>query len=233
MPGVAAGSFETEYSRHLLSIDPTLLFCLSGTECSAWEGVTGYRYFLYEDEINLTERVRPEPGGLIAPGTEFLVEDTIRATNDYHLLPLGVNYFRINGPWRLGLRAVMSVGFVRQTVDLRGSTTVSVDGDVISVADGGFAVLASNSGKHSRTEFAFVPELNLNVRREIRNGLWFLAGYTLLYLNEVARAPQHLSTSIDPRLLPPAIGTGVDPAFRFVSDGEWIHGLNAGLQWNF
>ncbi|MCA9258854.1 MAG: BBP7 family outer membrane beta-barrel protein, partial [Planctomycetales bacterium] len=94
MAGVADGSFNSNYSRQLYGIDPLAFFCVHGNACESLDVFSGYRYFHYEDRLDLTERVMLEPGGVVAPGTELLVEDQFEAHNDYHLLPLGVNYAR-------------------------------------------------------------------------------------------------------------------------------------------
>ena len=233
LAGFADGSLRSEYDRSLFGIEPLAFFCLSGNGCASLEAFTGYRYLHYEDELRLIERVRPQASGLIAPGSELLVEDTFSATNDYHLLPLGLHYVRRSEGWRVSARASVSLGFVNQEVAIHGRTTSSVGGVVDSVDTGGLLALASNSGSHDRTEFAFVPEINLQLHRALGKGVWANVGYTLLYLNEVVRAPAHIDTTIDPNQLPPATGAGVRPAFAWNSGGELLHGLNAGLEWHY
>jgi len=231
--GAADGSLRSEYDRSLFGVEPLAFFCLTGDGCSSLEFFTGYRYLHYEDELRLIERVQLEAGGLIAPGTEFLVEDTFSAKNDFHLLPLGLHYARRNNKWRLSARAAVSLGFVSQEVEIRGQTTRSVNGVVDSVEAGGLLALASNSGIHDRTRFAVLPELNLQLHRALGKGKWIHVGYTLLYLNDVVRAPSHIDTTIDTDQLPPATGTGTSPAFAFASDDELLHGLNAGFEWHY
>ena len=234
LAGVADGSFRSEYDRSLFGIEPLAFFCMSGNGCASLEAFTGYRYLHYEDELRMTETVSLTAGGSIAPGSQLLVEDTFSATNDFHMLPLGLHYVRRNGGWRVSARGSVSIGFVSQEVRIQGRTTSSVGGTITSVDNtGGLLALPSNIGTYDRTEFAFVPELNLQLHRALGNGVWANVGYTLLYLNDVVRAPAHIDTTIDPVQLPPATGTGTRPAFAFTSDGELLHGLNAGLEWHY
>ena len=233
LPGIVDGSLGVEYSRRFWGLDPTVFLCLSGDCCSSREAFSGYRFLRYEDQITIDESVLPVSNAFIAPGSEIRVLDTIRARNNYHLIPLGINYSRRGDRWRVNIRGSIGLGVVTQRAELSGSTTNLVNGAVTSTADGGFAVLSSNAGEFSQTRFAWVPELNLNLRRHIRGGLWLQFGYSLLYLNDVARAPTLISTSVYPNLLPPTTATGTDPAFSFVSDSELIHGLNVFLQWNY
>ena len=109
--GAADGSFRSEYDRSLLGIEPLAFFCVSGNGCASLEAFTGYRYLHYEDELRLTETVSLTAGGLIAPGSQLLVEDTFSARNDFHMLPLGLHYVRRNGGWRVSARGSVSIGF--------------------------------------------------------------------------------------------------------------------------
>ncbi len=233
LAGVADGSFRSEYDRSLFGIEPLAFFCVSGNGCASLEAFTGYRYLHYEDELRLTETVTPAAGGIVAPGSQLLVEDTFAASNDYHMLPLGLHYVRRNGGWRVSARGSVSIGFVSQEVRIHGRTTSSVGDVVTSVDTGGLFALPSNTGTYDRNEFAFVPELNLQLHRALGKGVWANVGYTLLYLNDVVRAPAHIDTTIDPAQLPPATGTGTRPAFAWNSGGELLHGLNAGLEWHY
>jgi hypothetical protein len=231
--GVADGSLRSQYARTLYGIDPLAFFCLSGSPCRSLEFFTGYRYLHYEDELRLFETVRPEAGGLIAPGTEFSVEDTFTAANDFHLLPLGLHFAQRKGNWRLSARGSVALGFVRQEVEIRGQTSNSVGGVVDSVETGGLLALASNMGTYDRTRFAVLPELTLAAHRAVGQGKWVRIGYTVLFLNDVVRAPSQIDDTIDPGQLPPAIGTGTRPQFAFASQNELLHGLNAGFEWHY
>ncbi|MEM9658323.1 MAG: BBP7 family outer membrane beta-barrel protein, partial [Planctomycetota bacterium] len=176
------------------------------------------------------ERVSLPAGGQIAPGTQFHVEDDFRAANDYHLLPLGLSYTRRSGPWRLNLGGNIAIGFMRQEVEVRGRTTTSVGEIAQETYDAGLLALASNRGDHQRYLFAWSPELTLNLERRLPQGWSLYAGYSVLYLSDVARAPDHVDTTIDPNLIPPALASdGVRPAFSFRSSGEWLHGMNLGI----
>jgi hypothetical protein len=234
LAGEADGSFRSEYDRSLFGIEPLAFFCMSGNGCASLEAFTGYRYLHYEDELRMTETATLAASGLVAPGSGFLVEDTFSATNDYHMLPLGLHYVRRNGGWRVSARGSVSIGFVSQEVRIQGRTTRSVGSTITSVDNtAGVLALASNIGTYDRTEFAFVPELNLQLHRALGKGVWANVGYTLLYLNDVVRAPAHIDTTIDPAQFSPAIGTGTSPGFAWNSGGELLHGLNAGLELHY
>ena len=231
-PGISDGSVEANYKRRLYSFEPLAFLCLQGDGCRALEFLTGYRFMRYEDQFEITERVRPQTGGLVAPGTEIVVEDSIRATNDYHVFPLGLSYVNKLNAWRFDARALMALGFVHQEVAVRGSTDVSVNNDHVRYP-AGFLAVPPDLGTHDRTQFAWVPEVNLTLRRCLRGGVWMNFGYTVMYLPDVVQAPAHIRQTIDPALLPPAIAAPTNTAFALHTTDAWIHGLNAGLQWNY
>jgi hypothetical protein len=184
--------------------------------------------------LDVFERVAPAAGGLIAPGTEFRIEDHFRAANDYHLMPLGLSFTHDGDDWRFEARGSVSLGFVRQEVTIYGNTEFTVDGEPFASYSGGFLALDSNSGSHDRTRFAWVPKWEFVLRRRVGAHAWLHVGYSIFYLNEVARAPNQVDTRIDPNLLPPAlVPSSSNPAFAFRSQGELMHGLNAGVRWEY
>lgn len=231
-PGISEGTVDANYKRRLYAFEPLAFLCLQGDGCRALEFLTGYRFMRYEDQFEVIERVRPQAGGLVAPGTELVVEDSIRATNDYHVFPLGLSYVSKVNAWRFDARALMALGFVHQEIAVRGSTIASVQNDDVRYLSGFFAQ-PPDIGTHDRTQFAWIPEVNLTVRRCLRGGVWMNVGYSVMYLPDVVRAPEHIHQTIDPALLPPAITAPGSTAFAFHSSDAWIHGLNAGLQWNY
>ncbi len=234
LAGVADGSLRSDYRRRMFGFDPLLFVCLQDDGRRWVEGFFGYRYWRYEDSLDVYERVAPVPAGLIAPGTEFRIEDHFRAENDYHLVPLGVSVTHRGEEWRLETRGSVAVGFVRQEVTIYGRTEISVDGEPLATDQGGFLALASNSGRHERTRFAWVPQLEVVLRRQLRQSTWLQLGYSIFYLNDVVRGPQQIDTNIDPNLLPPAlVNNSSGPAFGFRSEGELVHGLNAGILWKY
>lgn len=231
MDGLVDGSFDAEYSRTLAGLDPSISFCLVSNDCRWLEFQTGYRLFWLQDELELREDVVLAAGGLVAPDTRFQVNDEFQADNVFHLWRFGLTHTENHGKWMLRAQAGLGLGFVHQRVRINGQTTSSVGDTVTAVDRGGFLALDSNMGDHDRHRFAWVPDLNIRLRRQLTDRWSVSAGYSLIWLPNAVGAVDHVPTTIDPGQLPPVQpgGTG-DPAFAFVEDTVFVHGLQFGLQ---
>jgi len=233
-PGVANGSFRSTYNRQAVGFDPTIFTCLYGSSCSWLEAFSGYRFLWLKDELKLHEEVSPEPGGLIAPGTRYVIDDEFRAENTYNLIPLGLSYSRNRGKWNINTRGSVGIGIVKKTVSIRGQTDSYIGDTLIDSEPGGFLALGTNSGVHNTTQFAVVPQFDLTARYSLSDQLSANVGYTLMYLDDAVKAVDHVPTAIDPGNLPPADpAAGPDPRFAFAFDDIVLHGLTFGLRFDF
>ncbi|WP_419194347.1 BBP7 family outer membrane beta-barrel protein [Novipirellula herctigrandis] len=233
-PGIADGSFDSDYERKAIGIDPLIFFCLKSGQCRWWEFYTGYRFFWLRDKISIREHVDIPAGGLIAPDTYYNIHDTFTATNAYHLMPLGLSYSGNRNKWIWNVRGDIGFGFVSQTVEIEGSTQAFAGGVPAETHNAGFLALQTNRGKHDRTRFAWVPQINASMKRRLTDKMSAQFGYTVIYLHDAVKAVDHLPTAIDPGNLPPELpGAGPNPVFAFNDEPLWVHGFNIGLQFNF
>ena len=105
---------------------------------------------------------------------------------------------------------------------------------------GGYFAQPTNIGSHTRTVFAVVPEVGLNVGYQITPWMSVFGGYTFLYMNNVVRAPQQVNRNINPlggprsRAIRPRRSPGpAQPSFKFDSSEFWAQGLTVGLAFRF
>jgi hypothetical protein len=94
--------------------------------------------------------------------------------------------------------------------------------------------LGTNGGRQSHDEFGVVPEVNFNVGYQLRPCLRLYAGYTFLYLSDVARPGDQVNTTINTALVPssPQFGTpggSAQPGPLFNRTDYWAQGVNIGL----
>jgi hypothetical protein len=230
-PGVANGYFRSQYARQAFGVDPLLFFCLNREECRSLDFLTGYRWLWLKDRFWLDEQVDLLADPLTGSSATFRVQDSFQATNSFHTIPIGLSLSRRYEKWSWNLRGEMGLGFVHQTVRIRGSTDVTDSGGLTTQYDGGLLALQTNSGSHDRYRFAWVPQLSLNAQRRLSNRWSATAGYTLINLNNAVKAADHIPTAIDPANIPPTLsGGGPDPRFAFADESLWIHGFNFGLR---
>ena len=233
-PGLADGSFTSDYRRQAVGLEPLVFTCLVGGRSEWLEGYFGYRFFWLRDQLTLRERLVPAPGGLIAPGTRFEVEDDFRADNFYHLLPLGLSWTGNRNRWRWNLRGEVGVGVVDHRIRIRGRTDSYSGGTLVDTRDAGLLALATNSGTHRRTRFAWVPRLSFALHRSMTDTASVSFGYTMTILNDAVQAANHVPTTIDSENIPPVSATaGVDPRFAYQNGTVLVHGINLGLRLDY
>ena len=63
---------------------------------------------------------------------------------------------------------------------------------------GGYFALPTNSGTYTRDRFAVVPEANLSVGYQVNRVISVFAGYSFLYLSNVARPGEQIDRVINP-----------------------------------
>jgi hypothetical protein len=230
-PGEADGYFRSQYSRRAFGVDPLLFVCLNREQCRSLDFVTGYRFLYLNDRFWLDEQATFAPDPLLGSSASFRVQDSFEARNFFHTIPIGLSLNRQYAKWSYNLRGEMGLGFVHQNVRINGSTDVIDSGGQATRYDGGLLALETNSGSHDRYRFAWVPQLSLNLQRQLTKHWSATAGYTLVNLNNAVKAADHIPTSVDPSNLPPALPGGTrDPKFAFADEALWIHGFNFGLR---
>ena len=113
---------------------------------------------------------------------------------------------------------------------LGGSTAILPSGTRID-RPGGFLALVSNSGGHSRTKFATIPELSLAIGYCLSDNVQLRVGYDLMCVYKVVRPGEQVDLNINPTLLPFSAGpTGpLRPSFRFNEESFWMHGCSFGV----
>ena len=233
-PGLVDGNFQFKYKRKVLGFDGLVFKCLHSDSCRWTEFFSGYRYIWLHDNLNTDEKIDAVAGGLLGPNFGYRVQDSFEASNGYHLIPIGLSTSGNRGKWLWNIRGDVGLGIVNQTVEVRGMTQVLDSGVVTDTYDAGLLALGTNSGRHERTKFAWVPQLSLNLQRRLTDRATAQIGYTLINLNDTVKAVDHIPTRIDPGNLPPAIpASGPDPRFAFHDESVWIHGFNFGLRLNY
>jgi hypothetical protein len=195
----------------------------------------GYRFFGFRDRITITENLFPTDPQLV-PGTNIIVRDDFEAENWFHGLAIGLAAERSWGRCYVAGEARVNLGATIREVRIRGSTVVSVPGDVTTVNTGGLLALPSNIGTYRSADFTAIPEFDLRVGCQITPRLRAFVGYTLIIWPNVARAGEQIDTVVNPFLIPPASPNPpgpARPAFQNPTSTLWVQGVSAGLEFRW
>ena len=146
------------------------------------------------------------------------------------------------GSWFASSAVKFALGAMIQSVDVDGflETNDFNDFGPPQRFPGGYFAQLTNIGSHTRSVFAVVPEVGLNIGYRITEWVSVFAGYTFLYTNSVVRPAQQIDRNINPTQsasfggTPPTVLEGpAHPSFKFNGSDFWAQGLNVGLAGRF
>jgi hypothetical protein len=172
----------------------------------------------------------------------WITTDTFEATNNYYGAQIGAKVHYDADRW-FGTGVVkFSLGAMVQSVDINGTLATNdfTNTGAVQTFPGGYFALPTNIGGYSRTAFAVLPEVQLNVGYKITPSALVYLGYSFIYVNNVARPGNQVSRNINPTQSvsyvgePPVSLQGpAQPSFSFNSSDFWAQGIAAGLSIRF
>ena len=191
--------------------------------------IAGYRNYSLDDNIRITENLVEQ--GLY----HYDIEDSFRATNEFHGCELGIITQVNRGRWSLEMLAKMAMGNNSSLVAINGSTDISREGDTPVHYDEGVMALQTNIGRYHSDQFVVIPQFGVEVGYDLTCSLRASIGYNFLYWANVARAAEQIDTNINTSYFPPADNPHGDPAplFSRQESDFWAQGLNFGLELQF
>ncbi len=209
--------------------------CWAGENCSRLDLVYGFRYYGFNDNLGIREQLTSiDPTSGVAIGTQFDVLDSFVTQNNFYGGEIGLIHQRYHGRWMMESTAKVALGDMDSIVWINGSTVVSFPGQPTAFNQGGLLALSSNIGRHEHNAFVAIPQISLRLGYRATERLTFLAGYTLMYFSQIARAGDQIDTTINPNLIPPPVQVGPQrPAFNFHPSDLVLQGITLGAEYSF
>jgi hypothetical protein len=202
--------------------------------------IAGFRYLDLQEDLVITENITILPGAPapLNPGDMISVTDRFETRNRFYGGQLGARGEWYRGCWFVNATGKIALGSTRQQVSIRGNTVFTPAGGAAVTQEGGLLALPTNIGDYERDRFTVVPEIGINVGRQLNDNLRVYAGYTFIYWSSVVRPGDQIDPVVNPTQLPTIAGPGTlvgpaRPAFAFQETDFWAQGLNLGmeLQW--
>ena len=164
--------------------------------------------------------------------------DYIRTTNSFYGGQVGFKGDIGLGNFFLNLVGKGGAGYMRQYIDLHGSTNFVANG-VTSSQVGGLLNLPQDLYRHRRDQFAMIGEGNVNVGYQVGSFLRLQAGYTFMWVSNVLRPTPSISQTMNPSMVPisPTFNGSSGPpapARDIVGATDYhLSGFNFGIQLSF
>lgn len=202
-----------------------------------WNLIAGFRYWNFDERLVFTTN-SPD---IVNPDV-FKTEDQFHTRNNFYGGQVGLGARYTWDRFFLKAKGKIALGAMQEQVLINGnlmSTDFSATG-ALETFPAGYLAASTNSGKHSRTRFAFIPEAIINLGYQFTDCLSLQVGYTFLYVNNVVRAGNQIDRTINPSQVP---GITLDPSTALVgtprpmplskTSSLWAQGLNVGLEYSF
>lgn len=195
-----------------------------------FDGLLGYRFFRYDDTLQVRQVVDPIDGSFV-PGTRITTLDDFATQNEFHGVDLGLRAQCFFEQFSVNLLGKLAVGNLRRTTKIDGTQLVNVPGLPQATQQGGVLALSSNIGQHTENVCVLVPEVNATFRWHVTDYFHLSLGYSFLVIQDIYRAGDQVNLNLNPNLLPAATTTNnnpAQPAFTGKGDSLWIQSINFG-----
>jgi hypothetical protein len=214
--------------------------------------LAGYRYLMLNEGVRLDLRSSLVSTGLVhptintMPGTaqptvslRSASADQFDAHNRFHGAQVGFRTEFEHQGFFAEVDTKMSLGRTVEVVKVSGQTVAVADtpgGPTVSYFPSGVFGQPTNSGRVSRSSFAFLPEADLKVGFRFGERSRFFVGYNFLYLNHAVRASEQFDRTVD---LTQTMNTNdirvpsTRPLLPMDRSDIWLQGLSLGLEWRY
>ena len=247
-PGVSSGTIGISSSSQLQGANLNMLcnLCCCGNECGCCQTddyvasgyrmdlISGFRFLQLNEDLVIAENITGLAGGPLA-GQTINVVDRFSTRNNFYGGQVGARTEYYRGPWFVNVSGSVALGSTHQEVEIRGTSTFTPPG---VTQPGGLLALPTNIGNYSRDKFTVVPEIGINVGRQLTKNLRAYVGYNFIYWSSVVRPGDQIDPVINPTQIPTAAGPGTlvgpaRPAFAFHDTDFWAQGINFGVAFSF
>lgn len=200
-------------------------------------GLIGFRWWNFDERLRFFT-----DSPYIHIEDVYKTEDQFHAKNNFYGGQLGFDLDFSYHCFFIDVKGKVALGAMREELDIRGKLLTNDFDDFGKVQhfEGGYFALPTNIGRHKRTKFAVIPEVNVNIGYKLSERLYVKVGYTYLYVNNVLRATKQVNRNINPtqssaiEFTPTPILVGEpSPKALHKTTSFWAQGINAGFEFHF
>ena len=156
--GIAgSGAIHVDTKNDIYGGDIYLRWNFSRRENWRWDALIGYSFSRIKDDLSLSTQTTSISSAVPA-GTTLTTDDDFDIENNFHCLSLGLAGEYRKNSWGITGLARLRVGNAHQEAKISGKTQTTIPGSGSTRSEGGLLAQPTNSGTHSRDQFAFIPE---------------------------------------------------------------------------
>jgi hypothetical protein len=235
VPGISSGAVAASLASRLWGYDLNARSELLHGEGYSASALVGFRHLELSEGLDLgISEVIPSPLPFL--GSASLASSQTFHTRNYFYGPqLGADVSACRGPVAVHLIAKVALGDVHEVADINGTTTTRAFTGATSTIPVALFAQNSNSGRHTRDEFAVVPEISVNVGYNVTRNIRATLGYSFLYLSSAMRPGDAIDRGINTSAIPTPLGTTnlvgpARPLFPNKDSEFWAQGISFGIR---
>ncbi len=239
IPGFQAGGLTASSSTRFTGWDFNV--ACNGTDTGDFraDALVGVRCLYLMESLTVGESIvaladQGTDESSLRQGERLSRADRFGTTNNFYGGQVGGRMTWISDRFVTTATVKLGIGVTDQIADLQGLASTRTAGAGIPA---GFLVNAGNDGKYFQSQFAAIPELNLNVGYRIRQNVLLRVGYSVLYWSDVVRPGDTVTRAVNPGLVPTlqSFGTGPanQPRAQIDTTDFWLQGVNVGFEFRF
>lgn len=236
---VFRGSAQEEVSNRLLGAELNATWPLAPVGAWRVDMLGGVRYLRLRESYTLTTSspYLPPYGNDVWNTT-----DKFDTTNQFYGVQAGLRARFDQGAFFAGGTAKLALGAMDQSAGISGELVTDdfAAGGAKQTFAGGYFALPTNIGNYSRTAFAVVPEVSLNVGYRITPTATIVVAYSFMYASNVLRPGNQINRTINPSQStahtenPLAHLQGsAQPSFSYNDTSFWTQGVSVGVVLRF
>ncbi|HMF17549.1 MAG TPA: BBP7 family outer membrane beta-barrel protein [Gemmataceae bacterium] len=241
-PGLAAGDISVIANTNLWGLDANAYFGVVDTDVLNVDFFLGYRYQELRENVLIFNSLTALDSLVIpfndtVPGVSTVNRyDQFGTQNRFNGGQLGMRSALHFGRVALMLDGKLALGETRETINIFG-TSSSPNAETafrgLPVSNGGVLAVPSNSGIHSKQEFGYIPEVDLNLGFQVTRSVRLFSGISWMYWNHVVRPGDQITNVIDTRQVPTSnffnSQSVTQPPFPFHKTDFYAYGFNFGI----
>jgi Putative beta barrel porin-7 (BBP7) len=237
-PGLASGALSIVNASRMEGSEANGVVNLYQDREFRLDALAGFRWVFLKEFLRIQETVQVIPGAPVFPGEQIGVQDYFGASNYFYGGQIGMKGTMRHDNWSIDVIAKVAAGSMVEVAAVNGGTVFTPPGGAPQAVAGGLFALSSNMGQFHRDMFAVVPEVDLQGSYHITENIHATAGFTYLYLSNVARPGELVDVTVNPNLVPASLSYGMAggparPGLSFHGTDFFAYGVYLGLTFQY
>lgn len=199
-----------------------------------------FKFVSLDEGLNITSTSNALNGVSVIQGRAFGSPSTLTVVDDYKTFNNfygGTLTARSNLHWEAftwSITGKLGLGVMDSNVRVNGSSTVTTPTTPAISSVGGLFASGANVGTFHNSQFSVLPEFSTNLNVQITRHIGMNFGYNLLFMNNVLRPGNQISTNVNPSGVPisPNFGAHIGPTgstIPLATSDFWAQGFNLAI----